>query len=144
MIKEHLLQFLGLLLTALGERLLSYLLKRTERIAANSTAELISQGFKRLFKQKENGMQKVFEIPGGKVTASFSEGKAQLEIAESAGMGGGQAAGVVQVEGSAKATLSALQAIQLAEALLNAHLPAAAAAVAQPIEAFINAQIASA
>jgi hypothetical protein len=80
-----------------------------------------------------NGALTVVES-GGNLVAAFSETKS---------VGGGEAAGIIQVVGTGSITLSGLQALKLAEALLNHVLPAAAQTIAQPIENFINSEVAA-
>lgn len=66
-------------LTVLAERVCSYVLKKTESIAANSTAELIRWGFKRLFK-KEKVMEEATQKLGalGSVQESYAAGVASV------------------------------------------------------------------
>jgi len=70
-----------LLLTVLAERVCSYVIKKTESIAANSTAELISWGFKRLFKKEKVMEQATQSLPDGlgELSESYAAGVASAE-----------------------------------------------------------------
>lgn len=75
---------------------------------------------------------------GGAVVVSETAGVVTIEASDAASVGGGAAAGLVKVEGSAKITLDAMSGLKLGEALLNAHLPAGVSPLAAVVEAVVN------
>jgi len=85
--------------------------------------------------------QKQINLAGGILSVSESQGKVELEIAEAAQAGGGEAKGVCQVEGDAKVIISAKQAVDLGFAMIEAHLPTVAALIAKEVQAFADKEI---
>lgn len=122
----------ALLLTGAVERVSSFLLKRTERIAANSTRELIAWGFKRLFKkEKSNMFQKQYPLGDvGQVSLSESAGVVSISVSASHSAGGGSLEGVASASVSASIQLSAKQLIDAGFDLAAAKFPAAASLIA--------------
>lgn len=88
-------------------------------------------------------MKELLNLGGGALTLNEGGGKVVLALDKSAAVGGGEAADILEIEGCGKATFNDLQAVKLAWALLNKALPSAALLVAEPIESFINNEIAS-
>lgn len=89
---HYLPHLLGLVLV---KSLSDHVIKKTESIAANSTAELISWGFKRLIhsRRKVDVVEKDVDVGSvGKLSLSFSGGKASL--VGSAALPGGLSIGV--------------------------------------------------
>lgn len=122
----------ALLLTGVLERVSSFLLKRTERIAANSTRELVAWGFKRLFKKEKNSMfQKQYPLGDvGQVSIGESAGVVSISVSASHQAGGGSLAGVASASLSATVQLSAKQLIDAGLDLAAAKFPAAASLIA--------------
>ena len=85
-------------------------------------------------------MKVLLSLQNGAVQVQEDAGKISLVVSEVAG--GGNAAGIVK--GSADIVLDAGMGLQLAESLLNAHLPAALQAFAPAVEGVVNAAVAAA
>lgn len=82
---------------------------------------------------------KTITLPGGTLTLAGDLKQVSATISENAAVGGGAAAGVLQVKGNASVVLSEKQAVDLAFALLEAHLPTAAATIAKEVQGFYDA-----
>lgn len=134
----------ALLLTGAVERVSSFLLKRTERIAANSTRELITWGFKRLFKKERNSMFKKEYPLGdvGQVSIGESGGVVSISVSASHSAGGGSLEGVASASLSATVQLSAKQLIDAGFDLAAAKFPAAASLIAAA-KAGVDAELVS-
>lgn len=83
-------------------------------------------------------MKEVARFANGVIVLKKDNGKFILAVSEDASLGGGEAAGIIKVKGSAEVELNAEQALKLAEALLNAHLPPALVPLAQVVEGIVN------
>jgi hypothetical protein len=77
-------------------------------------------------------------LAGGAIQVVESAGVISLVIADSASIGGGDAKGILKIEGSAKVTFDALTGVKLGEALLNEHLPPAVEPLAAVVEGIVN------
>lgn len=82
-------------------------------------------------------MNKLLSLANGAVTITEEAGVVSINVNEA--LGGGEAAGIVS--GTATIKLNAAQGLQLAEKLLNAHLPAALLPGALLVEGVANAAI---
>lgn len=135
---HYLPHLLGLVLV---KSLSDHVIRKTESIAANSTAELFSRGFKRLFKMRgtSNNMKTLLSVANGALTVTEEGGVVSLNI--DASLGGGDAAGMVK--GQASVQLNAQAGLQLGEKLLNAHLPSSVQALASVVETVANSAVAA-
>lgn len=84
-------------------------------------------------------MKTLLTLQNGAVTVVEDAGIISLNFNEA--LGGGKSAGIVKGTGSV--ILNAQAGLQLAEQLLNAHLPASMQALAPIIETVINQAVAS-
>lgn len=128
--KHHILV---LALTGVTERVCSYVLKRTESIAANSTGELIAWGFKRLFKRENESMlfSKSFVGPmGSTLSIEASGGEVKIIASESGSLGGGEIEGVVTVKGSAEIDVKDQMLIDAGLDMAAAKFPVVASLIA--------------
>lgn len=98
-----------------------YWLGKTKRLVANSTVELLT----RLFTKGDKSMKQLLNVGNGAIVISEDGGDFTLEVSETAALGGGQAAGIVAVQGSGKVVLKGRVAFDLGVALIKAHAPAA-------------------
>lgn len=87
--------------------------------------------------------KQLLSLDNGALVITEDGGDITLTLTKAESLGGGQAAGIIQVSDSGSATFKGLQAAKISEALLNHVLPAAAQTIAQPIENFINSEIAA-
>lgn len=87
------------------------------------------------------GFSKSISLPGGSIVVSESAGQVSIAIEEVQSVGGGQAAGVVAIKGSASLVLSGKQAFDLGMAFLEAHSPAALVPVEAGVQALGDAVI---
>lgn len=87
--------------------------------------------------------KQIYSGLNGALTINEDSGVFTLNIAEAAAVGGGEAAGIVKVQGQASVILDAQTALKLGESLLNAHLPAALQPLAQVVEGIANQAIAA-
>ncbi len=128
----------------IGKSLADYCLSKTEKIAANSTGELLVWGFRRLFK-KENVMlsKTLYSGPAGSVSVSESGGVVSLSGSLSASAGGGAAKGVVGISGSLSISLGAGQVCDMGLDIAAAKFPALAAEIAL-VKAALDAELAKA
>lgn len=132
--KHQLAELVGLCLTILAERILSFFLKRTERVAANSTGELIAWGFKLLFKSKKEEksimLNKQYPLgSAGQVSISESAGVVSISVSASHSAGGGSMEGIASASLSASVQLSAKQLIDAGFELAAAKFPSAASLI---------------
>lgn len=79
-------------------------------------------------------MKTVFTAFNGGLTVTEDEGKFFLNISEAASLGGGQAAGIVKVQGTASVEIDAETALKLGVQLVNSHLPPSVLPLAQVVE----------
>jgi hypothetical protein len=86
-------------------------------------------------------ISKTLTLPGGSFSINESGGNAVLEIKESESIGGGTAAGFLQIEGDGKVTLTGKQMMDIAFAYIESKLPSAAALIAKEVQAFADAEI---
>lgn len=123
----------------------SYWLKKTELIAANSTAELISWGLKRLFKKGDSKMfSKEIKLgDAGSLVVSESAGVAKVILSIGTSVGGGEVAGVLKGAASIEVDLGAQQLIDLGFDLAAAKFPALAGLIAAA-KAGVDAELAKA
>ena len=91
-----------------------YVLRKTEVIAARSTGELLTLGFRWLFTKGES-MKTLLSLLGGAVVLTEQGGVFTLSLNDS--LGGGAAAGVLK--GQASLVLDAGDGVKLGEAALN-------------------------
>ena len=84
-------------------------------------------------------MKTILSLLGGAITLTEESGVFTLSFNES--LGGGSAAGIVK--GSGSFVLSGTMGLQLAEKLLNAHLPTSLATLAPAVEAIVNTAVAA-
>lgn len=70
-------------------------------------------------------MKELMNIGNGAVVLTEEAGEFTLSVNEQAAVGGGQAAGIVSVEGSGKLVLKGKLAFDLGMKILEAHSPAA-------------------
>jgi hypothetical protein len=113
-----------------------YVLRKTEVIAARSTGELLTLGFRQLFTKGES-MKTVFSALGGALVLTEEGGVLTLSLDES--LGGGAAAGVLK--GQASVVLDAANGVKLGEAALNGVIQAKAPALlplAEVVEGVAN------
>lgn len=87
--------------------------------------------------------KQILSLYGGAITLNEDSGVFTLSLADSASIGGGQAAGIVKVQGSASLVLDAASGLKLGEALLNAHLPVSVQPLALVVEGVANQAIAA-
>jgi hypothetical protein len=85
----------------------------------------------------------IFSAAGGAIALTEDAGVFTLALSDAAAVGGGQAAGIVKVQGSGSVVLDAQTGLKLAEALLNAHLPATVQPLAAVVESIANQAIAA-
>lgn len=136
----------ALLLTGLIERVCSYLLKRTESIAANSTRELIALGLKRLFKRENSNMtfSKSFVGPAGSsLSIEAANGEVKIVASESGELGGGEVQGFLKVKGSAEIDLEDQMIIDAGLDMAAAKFPMVASLI-QGAKAAIDAELSKA
>jgi len=88
-------------------------------------------------------MKVIASLANGAVQLTEDAGVFTLALVDSASVGGGQAAGVIKVQGSGSVVLDAATGLKLGEAILNAHLPAAVQPMASIVEAVANQAIAA-
>lgn len=74
----------------------------------------------------------------GALTVEEENGVVTLNVSKSASVGGGEAAGILKVEGEAKIQLDGQTGLKLAESLLNAHLPEKLQPLAQVVEGVLK------
>lgn len=79
-------------------------------------------------------MKQIVSLAGGAIVLNENAGVFTLSLNESASIGGGQAAGIVKVQGVGSVVLDGETGLKLGQALLNAHLPASVQALASVIE----------
>lgn len=83
-------------------------------------------------------MKTILSLADGAVVLNEDAGVFTLQAQDSAAVGGGQAAGLLKVQGAASIVLDAESGVKLGEALLNAHLPAPVQPLAQVVEGIAN------
>lgn len=88
-------------------------------------------------------MKTIVTLAGGVVTVTENAGVFSVNLVDNVSVGGGEAAGIVKVAGTASATLDAATGLKLAEALLNSHLPVAVAPLATVVESIVNTAVAA-
>ena len=86
-------------------------------------------------------MKTIFTALGGALVLTEQGGVFTLSFAEAAAVGGGQAAGVIKVQGAGSVVLDGATGLKLGEALLNSHLPASLQALATVVEGVANQAI---
>lgn len=86
-------------------------------------------------------MKTILSVANGAVTLVEDAGVFTLNVNEAASIGGGQAAGVLKVQGSGSIVLDAEAGLKLGEALLNSHLPVAVQPLALVVEGIANQAI---
>jgi|GEM_PF-2913107 len=79
----------------------------------------------------------------GALIVEEENGVVTLSVSKDASIGGGEAAGLLKIEGSAKVVLDGQTGLKLAESLLNAHLPEKLQPLAQVVEGVVNQAIAA-
>lgn len=131
------------LIALLVYRVWAYWLRRTEKIAANSTGELLVWGFRLLFKKKDKSMFSKSIALGslGSLTVSESDGVARLSVSVGAVAGSGDVAGALKCVASVEADVAASELIDLGLALAEAKFPAIASLIADA-KAGIDAELA--
>lgn len=88
-------------------------------------------------------MKTIASYANGAVTLVEDQGVISLNIDESISAGGGQAAGIVKIQGKGSVVLDGQMGLKLGENLLNAHLPTTVQPLAQVVEGIANQAIAS-
>jgi hypothetical protein len=83
----------------------------------------------------------IFSAANGAVTLTEDAGVFTLALSDAAAVGGGQAAGIVKVQGSGSLVLDGALGLQLGQALLNAHLPASVQPLAAVVEGIADQAI---
>ncbi len=86
-------------------------------------------------------MKTLVSLDGGVLVVQEEAGKFELAVNDAFVVGGGQAAGIVSVKGSASIVLSGKQAFDLGMALLKAHSPAALIPIEEGAQAIADAAI---
>lgn len=86
-------------------------------------------------------MKPIATFANGAVKIVEDAGVFSIVADESVNVGGGQAAGIVKIVGSATITLDAETGLKLGESLLNSHLPAAVQPLALVVEGVANQAI---
>lgn len=86
-------------------------------------------------------MKTIASFANGAITVTEDQGKVSLNFDKDLQVGGGEAAGIIEIEGKGSIKLNGEQGLKLAEALLNAHLPAAVLPLAQVVEGVVNQAI---
>jgi hypothetical protein len=87
---------------------------------------------------RELKMKTLVNLGNGVFTITEQGGVFKLEIQESKAVGGGKAAGILSVAGDGVITLSAQQALLLAEAFANSKVPAPVEPILEAVEAVAN------
>lgn len=87
-------------------------------------------------------MKTIFSAANGAVQLVEDGGVFTLQLSESASLGGGQAAGVLKVQGQGSVILDGQTGLKLGEAMLNAHIPAPLLPLAQVVEGVANQAVA--
>ena len=86
-------------------------------------------------------MKTLLSLAGGALVLTEQAGVVTLSLDKSLSLGGGSAAGVLEVEGQGSVKLSGAQLLLLGEALLNPRVPAAILPEVQAGEALLNAEV---
>lgn len=79
-------------------------------------------------------MKTIASFANGAVSVTEDNGVISLSFDEVASLGGGQASGIVKVQGKGSIVLDGEMGVNLGKALLNSHLPVAVQPLAQVIE----------
>lgn len=82
--------------------------------------------------------KQIASFANGAVTVIENEGVISLNFNESLSVGGGEAAGIVKVQGQGSIQLDGALGLKLGEALLNSHLPDSVKSLAMVIEGIAN------
>ncbi len=135
---QYIPHFVGLYF---GKRLCDYLLRNTEKIAANSVRELFVLAFRRLWKKEKLVAKELFNLGNGALVLSEEGGTVTLSVSEKASLGGGEAAGVLSIEGEGKLILKGRLGFHLGMALLEAHSPGPLVAIEKAGEALADAAL---
>lgn len=88
-------------------------------------------------------MKTIASFAAGAVTVTEENGVVSLNVDESMSIGGGQASGIVKVQGKGSIVLDGAMGLKLGEALLNSHLPATVLPLAMVVEGVANQAIAA-
>lgn len=88
-------------------------------------------------------MKTLATYANGAVTVTEDQGVISLNFNESLSVGGGDAAGIIKVQGQGSVQLNCEQGLKLGETLLNAHLPAAVQPLAKVIEGVVEQAVKS-
>lgn len=89
-------------------------------------------------------MKQLLNLGNGALVINEDAGSIILELAEQISVGGGEAAGVIQVKGAGSVVLSGKQALHLVMKVLEAHSPAAIVPAEQAVEAIADAALSQA
>lgn len=85
--------------------------------------------------------KELFNFGNGAVVLSEEAGVVTLSLSEQASLGGGEAAGVISVQGSGSVVLKGKVGFDLAMKLLEAHSPAAFVPIEVAAAAIVDAAI---
>jgi hypothetical protein len=83
-------------------------------------------------------MKTLYSAANGAITVTEDQGKISLNFDESLNVGGGDAAGIVSIQGKGSICLNGAQGLTLAAAFINAHIPAQMKPFAAIIETIVN------
>lgn len=86
-------------------------------------------------------MKVLFELAGGAVQVTEDAGNFALVVNKDLLVGGGSAAGILELEGAGKVVLKGKAAFDLGMKLLEAHSPAALVPLEQGVQAIADAAI---
>lgn len=86
-------------------------------------------------------MKTIFTAGNGAVTLVEDQGVVTLKLAKQESVGGGQAAGILKVDGAGSIVFDGMTGLMLGEALLNSHIPANAQPLASVVEGVANQAI---
>lgn len=86
-------------------------------------------------------MKTIFSALNGAVTLIEDAGVFTLRLSEALNVGGGEAAGILKVQGAGSVVLDAETGLALGGKLVNGHLPAALQPVAYVFEGIVSSAL---